>query len=421
MAVAVATFLIALALIASERIHRTKIALLGAAVVVLFTGDAFDQEHAIESVDFNTIGLLAGMMILVYLTQQTGIYDYIAIRAGQISRGRPLYVVLALAGTTALLSAFLDNLTTILLVVPITFLLADALDIDPIPLVVIEVIASNIGGTATLIGDPPNIIIAGATDLSFNDFIVNLAPVVLVAFVAVIALLYVIYRPQLQIEERNRRLVMELDAAKSIRDSKELRRTVPVLVLTVLAFFAHQALHIEPATVALTGAAIGLLVTTIPLEEALAKIEWPTLFFFVALFVMVGALEATGAIGEVADAVKDVTGGDRTAELFGVMWTGAIGSAVVDNIPFTTAMIPVVNELLAGRTDDAYWWALSLGACFGGNATIIAAAANVAAAGLTERAGSPIGFVSFLRIGIPATLLSLAIASVYVGVRYIIL
>ncbi len=421
MAVAIATFLIALALIASERIHRTKIALLGAAVVVLFTGDAFDQEHAIESIDFNTIGLLAGMMILVYLTQQTGIYDYIAIRAGQISRGRPLYVVLALAGTTALLSAFLDNLTTILLVVPITFLLADALDIDPIPLVVIEVIASNIGGTATLIGDPPNIIIAGATDLSFNDFIVNLAPVVLVAFVAVIALLYVIYRPQLQIEEKNRRLVMELDAAASIRDSKELRRTVPVLVLTVLAFFAHQALHIEPATVALTGAAIGLLVTTIPLEEALSKIEWPTLFFFVALFVMVGALEATGAIGEVADAVKDVTGGDRTAELFGVMWTGAIGSAVVDNIPFTTAMIPVVNELLAGRTDDAYWWALSLGACFGGNATIIAAAANVAAAGLTERAGSPIGFVSFLRIGIPATLLSLVIASAYVGVRYIIL
>ena len=194
-----------------------------------------------------------------------------------------------------------------------------------------------------------------------------------------------------------------------------------MLVLTVLAFFAHQALHIEPATVALTGAAIGLLVTTIPLEEALSKIEWPTLFFFVALFVMVGALEATGAIAEVADAVKEITGGDRTAEIFGVLWTGAIGSAVVDNIPFTTAMIPVVNELLAGRTDDAYWWALSLGACFGGNATIIAAAANVAAAGLTERAGSPIGFVSFLRIGIPATLLSLAIASVYVGARYIIL
>jgi Na+/H+ antiporter NhaD/arsenite permease-like protein len=420
-AIAVATFLIALALIASERVHRTKIALLGAAIVVLFVGDEFDQELAIESVDFNTIGLLAGMMILVYLTQQTGIYDYIAIRAGQLSRGKPLFVVLSLAGTTAVLSAFLDNLTTILLVVPITFLLADALDIDPIPLVIIEVIASNIGGTATLIGDPPNIIIAGATDLSFNDFIVNLAPAVLVTFAVVIGFLYLVYRSRLQIEEKARTLVMELDAKASIRDARELRRTLPVLVLTVLAFFAHQALHIEPATVALTGAAVGLLVTTIPLEEALAKIEWPTLFFFVALFVMVGALEATGAIGEVADAVKDLTGGDRTAELFGILWTGAAGSAVVDNIPFTTAMIPVVEELVGESGDDAYWWALSLGACFGGNATIIAAAANVAAAGLTERAGQPIGFMRFLRIGVPATLISLAIASAYLGLRYIIL
>ena len=421
MAIAVATFLIALALIASERIHRTKIALLGAAIVVLFVGDEFDQELAIESVDFNTIGLLAGMMILVYLTQQTGVYDYIAIRAGQFSGGRPLLLVLSLAGTTAVLSAFLDNLTTILLVVPITFLLADAFDIDPIPLVIIEVIASNIGGTATLIGDPPNIIIAGATDLSFNDFLFNLAPVVIVAFAAVIAFLFLVYRSRLQIEERARTLVMDLDANASIRNMKELRRTGPVLLLTVLAFFAHQALHIEPATVALTGAAVGLLVTTIPLEEALAKLEWPTLFFFVALFVMVGALEATGAIEEVATAVKDLTGGDRTAELFGVLWTGAIGSAIVDNIPFTTAMIPVVDQLLDGRTDDAYWWALSLGACFGGNATIIAAAANVAAAGLTERAGQPIGFMPFLRIGIPVTLISLAIASGYVGLRYIIL
>ena len=419
MAVAVATFLIALALIATERIHRTKVALLAAAIVVLFVGDDFDQEHAIEAIDFNTIGLLAGMMILVYLTQQTGIYDYIAIRAGQLSRGRPLAVVLSLAGTTALLSAFLDNLTTILLIVPITFLLADTLDIDPVPLVIIEVIVSNIGGTATLIGDPPNIIIAGSTGLSFNSFLVNLAPIVFLTFLVVTALLYLVFRERLQIDERNRTMVMELDAAASIRDHAELRRTVPVLVLTVLAFFAHQALHIEPATVALTGAAVALLVTRIPLEEALAKIEWPTLFFFVALFVVVGALEATGAISEVAEGVKDLTGGDRTAELFGVLWIGGIGSGIVDNIPFTTAMIPVVEELQGGVGDDAYWWALALGACFGGNATLIAAAANVAAAGLTERAGQPIGFVPFLKVGIPVTLISLAIASAYVGIRYV--
>jgi Na+/H+ antiporter NhaD/arsenite permease-like protein len=419
MGLAVAIFLIALALIASERLHRTKVALLGATLMVLFVSD-FTQDEAIESVDFNTIGLLAGMMILVYLTQQTGVYDYIAVRAGQSSKGRPLWVVLSLAGTTALLSAFLDNLTTILLIVPVTFLLADALDIDPIPLIVIEVLSSNIGGTATLVGDPPNIIIAGRTGLSFNEFIVNLAPIVIVTFGVVVTMLYLFYRSRLQVAEENRRYVMELDAAASIRDSAELRRTGPVLVATIIAFFAHQTLHIEPATVALAGASVALLVTRIDLEQALSRIEWPTLFFFVALFAMVGALEETGAIDEVASAVKDLTGDDRTAELLGITWISAIGSGVVDNIPFTTAMLPVVEQL-GGNEDDSYWWALSLGACFGGNATIIAAAANVAAAGLTERAGRPIGFFAFLRIGVPVTVVSITLASLYITLRYIIL
>jgi Na+/H+ antiporter NhaD/arsenite permease-like protein len=421
MAVAVIAFLVVLAVIASERVHRTKIALLGAAVVVLFAGSAYDQELAIESIDFNTIGLLVGMMILVHLTQQTGVYDFIAIKAGQLSKGRPLAVVMALAGTTAVLSAFLDNLTTILLVVPVTFLLADALDLDPIPLVIIEVMASNIGGTATLIGDPPNIIIAGATDLSFNDFIVNLAPVVVITFAVIIPLLYLAFRRRLQIPEENRRFVMELDAASSIRDMPELKRTGTVLVVTILFFFAHQALHIEPATVALTGAAIALLITRQDLEESLSKIEWSTLFFFVALFVMVGALEATGAIAEVTNAVKDVTGGDRTAELLGITWIAGIGSGLVDNIPFTTAMIPVVESLQEGSGDDAYWWALSLGACFGGNMTVIAAAANVAASGIAARAGNPITFMMFLRVGLPVTLISLVIATAYIAVRYIAL
>jgi Na+/H+ antiporter NhaD/arsenite permease-like protein len=423
MAIAVGTFLIALAIIASEKMHRTNVALLGAAIVVLFVGD-FSQEQAIEAVDFNTIGLLAGMMILVHLTQQTGVYDYVAIRAGQLSGGRSFAVTMSLAGITAILSAFLDNLTTILLIAPITFLLADALDIDAVPLLIIEVIASNIGGTATLIGDPPNIIIAGATGLSFNAFIVNLAPIVLVTFAVVVPLLYLVFRSRLRVEEQNRKAVMGLNAAASIRDWPELRRTGPVLILTVLAFFAHQALHIEPATVALTGAAVGLMVTRIEIEEALSHIEWTTLFFFVALFVMVGALEATGAIGHVTDAVKDLTGGDRSAELIGIVWIAAAGSALVDNIPFTTAMIPVVRELQesAGATgDDSYWWALALGACFGGNATMIAAAANVAAAGLAERAGTPIGFMTFLRIGLPVTFVSIALATGYVALRYIAL
>jgi len=419
-AIAVSTFLIVLALIAAERVHRTKVALLGAAIVTLFVAE-FDQEKAIESVDFNTIGLLVGMMILVYVTQQSGVYDYIAVRAGQLSKGRPLAVVMSMAVTTAVLSALLDNLTTILLVVPVTFLLCDTLDIDPIPLIVIEVMSSNIGGTATLIGDPPNIIIAGRTGLSFNAFIVNLAPIVVVTLALVIPLLYLYFRRSFQISEQNRRYVMELDASASISNPKELRRTGPVLLATILAFFAHQALHVEPATVALTGAAVALLITTIPLEKTLSNIEWPTIFFFVALFVMVGALEETGAIGEVASFAKDLTGGDRTAELLGIVWISAAGSGVVDNIPFTTAMLPVVSELQGQGGDDAYWWALSLGACFGGNATLIAAAANVAAAGLTERAGNPIGFKSFLKIGVPVTLISVTLASAYVTLRYILL
>jgi Na+/H+ antiporter NhaD/arsenite permease-like protein len=418
MGVAIAIFAGALALIASERFDRTKIALLGG-VLVLLT-QTIDQSDAIASIDFNTIGLLAGMMLLVRLTEPTGVYNWLAIRAGQLSRGEPLAVVASLAVTTAVLSAFLDNLTTVLLMVPITFLLADALDIDPIPLVIIEVIASNIGGTATLIGDPPNIIIAGATDLSFLAFIANLAPIVAVTFVVVVGLLYRNYRSLLRIAPAARKRVQDLDAAAAIENRDELVRTVPVLLLTILVFFFHKPLGLEPATVALAGATAALLVTRQPLDDALRGIEWATLFFFIGLFVMVGALEETGAIAEVADGIASVTDGDRTAELLGIAWLSAIGSAIVDNIPFTTTMIPVVEQLQQGNDgDDAYWWALALGACFGGNATLVAAAANVAASGMAARAGKPIGFVQFLRVGVPATLISMILATIYIAIRYL--
>jgi Na+/H+ antiporter NhaD/arsenite permease-like protein len=363
--------------------------------------------------------LLAGMMLMVRLTESTGVYNWLAIKAGQISRGRPFAVVVALAGTTALLSAFLDNLTTVLLMVPITFLLADALDIDPIPLVVIEIVVSNIGGTATLIGDPPNILIAGATGLSFTAFIANLAPICVVVFAVVIGGLYLAFRGRLQVAPEDRARVLELDARRSIEDPGELLRTVPVLVATILAFFAHQALGLEPATVAMAGATVMLFLSRQRLDEALAGIEWPTLFFFIGLFVMVGALEETGAIDEVAEGIGSVTAGNRTAELLGIAWASSIGSAVVDNIPFTAAMIPVVESLEGGSGDDAYWWALALGACFGGNATLVAAAANVAAAGMAERAGRPIGFVSFLKVGVPVTLASMVIATAYIALRYL--
>jgi Na+/H+ antiporter NhaD/arsenite permease-like protein len=416
MTAAVLIFAAALAVIASERVDRAKIALLGATLVLLT--QTLDQEQAIEAIDWNTIGLLVGMMIMVRLTEATGVYTWLAIRAGQISRGRPLWVVVSLSLTTGVLSAFLDNVTTVLLIVPIKFLLADALDIDPVPLVVLEIIASNIGGTATLIGDPPNILIAGHTGLSFGAFIVNLAPIVLVTLVVVTAAMYASMRRRMVITPEARERVMQLDAARSIEEPEEARRTVPILVVTILVFFVHKPLHLEPATVALAGAAIMLLVTRQVLHDVIAGIEWPTLFFLIGLFVMVGALEETGALGEVADAIASVTGGDRTAELLGILWASAIGSGIVDNIPFTAAMIPVVDQLGGGAGDDAYWWALALGACFGGNATVIAAAANVAASGMADRAGRPIAFMMFLRIGLPVTLLSLVLATGYVLARY---
>jgi Na+/H+ antiporter NhaD/arsenite permease-like protein len=414
---AVLAFAGALVVIAGEWVDRTKVAL-AAMVFVLLTG-TIEQEAAISAIDWNTLGLLAGMMIMVKITEPTGVYAWLAIRAGQLSRGRPFAVLLALAGTTAVLSAFLDNLTTILLVVPVTFLLADALDIDPIPLIIAEVLVSNIGGTATLIGDPPNILIAGATGLSFTAFITNLAPIAAATFAVVVSGLYLAFRRALQIDPRARARVLELDPRSAIEDAAELRRTVPILVATILAFFAHQALHLEPATVAMTGATAMLFASRQPLARSLASIEWPTLFFFIGLFVLVGALEERGAIDEVARGIASVTDGNRSAELLGIAWASALGSGVVDNIPFTAAMIPVVESLQGGTRDDAYWWALSLGACFGGNATLIAAAANVAAAGLATRAGRPIGFLYFMRIGVATMLASMLLVTAYVLLRYV--
>lgn len=417
MALAICIFLGALAVIASERVDRTKVALLGATLVLLT--QTIDQHEAIEAVDFSTLGLLAGMMIVVRLTEETGVFTWVAIRAGQLSGGRPLRLVIALALATAVLSAFLDNLTTILLVVPITFLLAREFRIDPIPLILIEVMACNIGGTATMIGDPPNIMIAGATGLSFMAFIENLAPIAAVTAAIVVLALYAFFRRRLTIAPEARRNVLSLDAAAAIRDARELRVLLPVLGAILLAFFLHKPLHLEPATVALSGATAMLLLTRQSLERTLAGIEWPTLFFFLGLFVMVGALEHTGAIDELADAMVSATDGDRTAELLAISWVSAIVGGIVDNIPLTATMIPVVETIAADSGDDAYWWALAMGACYGGNLTLVSAAANVAAAGMAAREGRPIGFFTFLKVGVPVTLGSMVLVTGYLFLRYV--
>lgn len=419
MLVPIVIFVAALVVIATERVHRTKVALAAAALVVVL--GVIDQEDAIAAVDFNTIGLLAGMMIVVRQTEKTGLYNYIAIHAGRLSRGNPLLLVLYLGCMTAVLSAFLDNLTVILLIVPITFLLADTLDISPMPLLIIEVMASNVGGAATLIGDPPNILIAGATGLSFMDFVQNMTPIVLIVMAVMLPGLYLYYRPQLAAAEERRAKLMALDPAASIRDARMLKRLGPVLVATLLAFFVHQAIGIEPATVALAGATVMLLLSHQHIEEALEEIEWSTLFFFVALFVVVGALEERGVLEEVAKGITDLTDGSFAATVFAIAWISAIASAAVDNIPFTAAMIPVVRDVqqASGEQSDTYWWALAMGADFGGNGTLIGAAANVAAAGLAERAGYPISFLGFLKIGLLVMLTSMLLVTAYLAVFYI--
>ncbi len=408
-AVAIGLFVVVLALVASERIHRTKVALAGAGIAVL--AGLIDQEEAIEHIDFGVLGLLAGMMILVWGAEQAGIFTYLAVKVGQLSGGRPAALIFGLTGATAVLSAFLDNVTTILLVVPITFVIADALDIDPIPLIVAQVIASNVGGAATLIGDPPNIIIAGASGLGFNDFLINVGPPAVAAYLATTAVMYFVFRKDLRPHPDRVSELGSLDARAGLGPRRDVIVVLVCLGLTVIGFFVHQSLHLEPPTVALSGAALFLLIGRLEIERPLEAIEWPTLFFFVGLFVLVGALQVNGTLERVAEGLAEATGGSKVAEVVAVAWVSAIASGFVDNIPFTAAMVPVVDQLSADT--DVTWWALSIGACYGGNLTLIAASANLVAAGAVRRAGRELSFMRFLKIGVPATLLSMVIGTAW--------
>ena len=409
---AIVIFVVALAGLALDWAHRTKIALGGAGAMLVF--GILDQEQAIEAVDWPTLGLLAGMMIIVALTEPTGIFTYVALKATQISRGNPIALVLLLSLMTGVLSAFLDNLTSILLVVPITLLVADILRIPPIPLVLVQVLASNIGGTATLIGDPPNILIGShRPELSFTDFIVNLAPVAIFTLLVASTLLALVYRHQLRPAPERARQIESLDPARDLRKAKKVKRTLAVLMGTIVAFFLHAPLHLEPSVVALVGATVMLFVAADDVEDALERVEWSTLFFFLGLFVMVGGLVEQGVVDDIAERLTELTGDSDVAEGMAILWGSAAGSALVDNIPFTTAMLPVVDSIQGEEFDDGLWWALALGACFGGNATIIAAAANVAATGILERTGHRVSFVQFLVVGLPITIVSLLIATVY--------
>lgn len=418
---AVALFVVVLVIIGAELMNRMVAALLGAAVLISF-GVVEQSEAATEFIDWNTIGLLAGMMLIVAVLDRTGLFEYLAIKSAQWGKAKPGRILILLGVVTAILSAFLDNVTTVILMVPVTFLIADALGVSPLPFMLTQVLASNIGGAATLIGDPPNILIGSAANLSFADFVLNLAPVVLLTLPVVLAYLYFVFRRELNESETADETVQQLNARGAIRDPVLLRKCLIILGFVILAFFLHGALHLEAATIALFGAAALMLYARSDVEEILREVEWPTLFFFIGLFVLVGGLEATGFVSGVAELL---TAFDATSALSAVviLWGSALASGIIDNIPFTATMIPVLQEFARaeGLSEEGLrplWWSLALGADFGGNATLIGASANVVVAGMSERAGQRISFLKFMAYGIPVTLISLAVATLYVLLRY---
>ncbi len=410
-------FLIVYAIIVSEKIHRTIIALAGAALIVV-TG-ILDADEAVHHIDFNTLGLLVGMMIIVGITRQTGVFEFLAIKAAKSSKGEPLKIMAALSLVTAVLSALLDNVTTVLLIVPVTFAIAQKLKINPMPILIAEIISSNIGGTATLIGDPPNIMIGSATHLGFMDFIINLTPVVVVIYVVTLTLLRIIFRSQLIADPERQSKIMELNEHDELKDKKLLRKCLIVLALTITGFALHQYVHLESSVIALTGASLLLLLSREDPEHALHAVEWPVIFFFVGLFVLVGGLVETGIISMLAAAAMDLTGGEWIPTAMLILWLSGIASAFVDNIPFVATMIPMIHDMgnIIGVTDptalNLFWWSLSLGACLGGNGTIIGASANVVVIGMSEKRGVLITFMKYFVVAFPLMLISLVISTGY--------
>ncbi|CAG9609702.1 SLC13 family permease [Pseudoneobacillus rhizosphaerae] len=419
--IALVVFLITYAFIVTEKIHRTIIAMVGAIIMVIL--GIVSQEKALHHIDFNTLGLLTGMMIIVAITAETGLFNYIAIWAAKKVKGDPLKILITLGLITAVGSAFLDNVTTVLLMVPVTFSITKQLRVNPIPYLITEIIAANVGGTATLIGDPPNIMLGSAVkELTFMEFIYNLSAISFFILFVNIAILAFIYRKQLKSSVELKAKLMQMDEKNEILDRTLLIKSLSVLVITIIGFFLHQLLHLESATVALAGAFLLLLLTGEHyLDKALLKVEWTTIFFFIGLFVLVSGLIETGIISTLAKYSINLTGGDLTSTSILILWVSAIASAFIDNIPFVATMIPMIKEMGAlGITNlEPLWWSLALGACLGGNGTLIGASANVIVAGLAAKEGHHISFGKFLLIAFPLMILSIVICTIYIYLRYL--
>lgn len=418
---ALALFLAVYAIIISEKIHRTIAAMAGA-ILMIFAG-IVDQETALQHIDFNTLGLLAGMMMIVGITAETGLFKYMALKAAKLAKGRPARIMVFLFLITAACSAFLDNVTTVLLMVPVTFSITRQLRVNPLPFLISQIIGSNVGGTATLIGDPPNIMIGSAVqELTFMSFISNLTPIVLIILAAYVPLFILMFRKQLKCSPELQKSIMEMDERELLTDPALLRKCLAVLALTVLGFFLHQTLHLESAAVALAGAFLLLLLTgERMLERAFASVEWITIFFFIGLFVLVSGLVETGVIAKLAEEAVNATGGDVTASAMLILWLSAIASAFLDNIPFVATMIPMIQDMgsMGIGNLESLWWSLALGACLGGNGTLIGASANLIVAGLAGKEGHPVSFMKYTKYGFPLMILSVLLSSVYIYVRYL--
>lgn len=421
--IALLIFVVAYVLLATEWIHRTAVALGGAALMLLL--HISDSEKAFFSeetgVDWNVIFLLLGMMVIVSVLRRTGIFEYIAILAAKRSRGRPYRLMVLLCVLTAVASAVLDNVTTVLLVAPVTFLVCDRLGLKPTPFLIAEVCASNIGGAATLVGDPPNIIIASRGDLTFNDFLVHMAPIVVILMGIFLLLIRWLFRASFVFDAERAEAVMSLNEREAIEDRPLLVKSLAVLALVVAAFVLHPVFHYEPSIVALLGAGLLFTITDVTVSEALADVEWPTLAFFGGLFIMVGSLVETGVIGEISTFMADRTEGQLGLASMVLLGGSGLLSAIVDNIPYVATMSPVVADLVAGAGPDGHvlWWALALGADLGGNATAIGASANVVMLGLAERAGHRIGFWEFTKYGLVVAVVTLAACVPYLWLRYL--
>lgn len=424
--IAVAVFLIAYAFIAADRVNKTLVALTGAAAVVILpvisSDDIFYSRET--GIDWDVIFLLLGMMIIVSVLRQTGVFEYVAIWAAKRAKGSPLRIMILLVLVTAAASALLDNVTTVLLIAPVTLLVCDRLDINAAPFLMAEVFASNIGGAATLVGDPPNIIIASRAGLSFNSFLLHLAPIVVVVIAAFIAMLPRLFPGSFAVEADRVADVMALEEREAIRDRGLLIKCGLVLIAVFAAFIGHSALHLEPSVVALLGAGVLIVISGMERSDYLSGVEWETLLFFAGLFVMVGALVDTGVIASLAHAATQLTGGNALLTTMGILGVSAPVSGIIDNIPYVATMTPVVAELSAALPDDlhpdALWWALALGADFGGNLTAVGASANVVMLGIARRAGNPISFWEFTRKGILVTSVSVALSALYLWLRYFV-